>query len=400
MTKFGKFLDSNIRLLAQEAVGDALSDAQMEPADVQSVFFSNAAAGILTGQEMIRGQVALRDTGLLGKPIINVENACASASSALNLAYLSVASGQVDVAMAIGAEKLTHQDKRKSYAALGAAVDLLVFGDLIASMSAKGDAEPDPASKTEKTEKKGHSPFMEIYAMWARNYMNLTGATKEDFARVAVKSHFNASHNPKAQYQEIVTLQDVLDSRQIADPLTTLMCAPIGDGAACVIVCSKDWAKAHGLDLIRVRASVVLSGTLRQIDEPGVTVTASRKAYELSGIDPGDINVVELHDAAAPAELITYEELGLCAPGDGVKLLVSGETSLGGRVPVNPSGGLLSKGHPIGATGCAQIVELVDQLRGRCGGRQVENARLALAENGGGFLGTDAAAMAITILSK
>ena len=178
------------------------------------------------------------------------------------------------------------------------------------------------------------------------------------------------------------------------------MCAPIGDGAACVIVCSKDWAKAHGLDLIRVRASVVLSGTLRQIDEPGVTVTASRKAYELSGIDPGDINVVELHDAAAPAELITYEELGLCAPGDGVKLLVSGETSLGGLVPVNPSGGLLSKGHPIGATGCAQIVELVDQLRGRCGGRQVENARLALAENGGGFLGTDAAAMAITILSK
>ncbi len=409
MTRFGKYPEANIRTLAEEAVSEALKDANVEAKDIQSVFFSNGAAGILTGQEMIRGQVALRNTGLLGKPIINVENACASASTALYLARLAVASEQVDVAMAIGSEKLTHIDKSKSYGALGAAVDLLLFGDLIKSLSRKSDEvkvqDPNKNGSTEKgggsgSGGGGHSPFMDIYAAWAREYMTRSGATKEDFARVAVKSHYNASLNPKAQYQNIVTLEEVLSSRAISDPLTMLMCAPIGDGAACVIVASNKWMQSQGLPLVKIRSSIVISGTDRQINESGVTVKASALAYEEAGISPQDIDVVELHDAAAPAELITYEELGLCAEGDGVKLLTSGDTSLGGRIPVNTSGGLLSKGHPIGATGCAQIVELADQLRGRAKDRQVENAKVALAENGGGFLGTDAAAMAITILSK
>jgi acetyl-CoA acetyltransferase len=196
-----------------------------------------------------------------------------------------------------------------------------------------------------------------------------------------------------------VTVEDVLASREIAWPLTLLMCSPIGDGAAAVVVCSEDYARNRDIEAVRVRASVLVSGTDRQPGEPGAVERAAQRAFEQAGIGPEELDVVELHDAAAPAELMTYEELGLCAPGDGPRLLASGDTALGGRLPVNTSGGLLSKGHPIGATGCAQLVELVDQLRGRAGDRQVDGARVALAENGGGFLGTDFAAVVVTVLS-
>ena len=235
--------------------------------------------------------------------------------------------------------------------------------------------------------------------MNTKAYMERSGAVIEDFARVAVKNHHHGALNPKAQYRDEVSVDDVLASREISWPLTLLMCSPIGDGAAAVVVCSEEYARRRGVDPVRVRASVLVSGTDRAAGEPGAVERAAQRAYEQAGIGPDELDVVELHDAAAPAELITYEELGLCAPGDGPKLLASGDTALGGRVPVNTSGGLLSKGHPIGATGCAQLVELVDQLRGRAGDRQVEGARVALAENGGGFLGTDAAAMVVTILS-
>ncbi|MPZ00587.1 MAG: thiolase family protein [Actinophytocola sp.] len=396
MTGFGKFPDTTIRALAEEAVRDALADAGLSAADVQTVFFSNAVAGVLTGQEMIRGQVALRHTGLLGVPMVNVENACASASSAFNLAVSAVAAGSVDVALAVGAEKLTHRDKAKSFAAIGTAVDLAQLDDL--RRWARGSAGSRLPERAEDDEGK-RSFFMEVYAANTRAYMQRTGATAQDFAEVAVKSHAHAALNPKAQYRQPVTADEVLASRVVSDPLTLLMCSPIGDGAAAIVVCSEQRARRLRHPSVRVRSSALVSGTDRAGEEPGAVERAAAQAYERAGIGPEDLDVLEVHDAAAPAELMAYEELGLCGPGEAAALLRSGETRLGGRRVVNPSGGLLSKGHPIGATGCGQLVELADQLRGRCGNRQIPDARVALAENGGGFLGSDAAAMVVSILS-
>lgn len=392
MTRFGKFPDATIRSLAEDAVSEALADAGMSPSDVGMVFFSNAVGGVMTGQEMIRGQVALRQTGLLGLPLVNVENACASASTAFHLAVSAVASGSVDVALAVGAEKLTHEDKTKSFAAIGTAVDLFQL-DAIKRWAVAG-------TSAEREDDANRSFFMDVYAANTRAYMAETGTTVEDFARVAVKSHAHAELNPKAQYRTPVTVEQVLTSRMVAEPLTLLMCSPIGDGAAAVVVCSGERVRSKPGPRVRVRACSLVSGTERDNGEPGAAARAAARAYDQAAMGPEDLDVLEIHDAAAPAELMIYEELGLCGPGEAAKLLRSGETTLGGRAVVNPSGGLLSKGHPIGASGCAQLVELVDQLRGRCGARQVADARVALAENGGGFLGTDLAAAVVTILSR
>jgi acetyl-CoA acetyltransferase len=413
MTAFGKFMDSTVRSLAEEAVADALRDAQATPGDIEMAFFSNATAGILTGQEMIRGQVALRNTGILGVPIVNVENACASASSAFFLAHMAVASGAVDIALAIGSEKLTHPDKMRSFAAIGTAVDLdNVVGAreaLTRTLLGMGTAGPDAGSPLPvgaellaetKKDGGGKSPFMDVYAGMTRHYMEQSGATAEDFARIAVKNQANGKLNPKAQFGSDITVGQVLASRQISGPLTLLMCSAIGDGAAAIVLCSEEAARRLGADTVRVRATALVSGRDRGPGDAGAVDRAVARAYGMAGIGPNDLDVCEVHDAAAPAELIVYEELGLCGPGEGPKLLASGETALGGRVPVNPSGGLLAKGHPIGATGCAQLVELADQLRGRCGARQVDGASVALAENGGGFLGSDPAAIVITVLSR
>jgi acetyl-CoA acyltransferase len=390
MTCFGKFPDTTIRELAEEATNGALEDAGVTAGDVGMVFFSNAVAGLLTNQEMIRGQVALRYTGLLGVPMVNVENACASASSAFYLACMAVGSGAADVALAVGSEKLTHEDRARSFAAIGTAVDQQQVAELQQWASSASSAARQAGGK--------RSFFMDIYAANSRAYMNSSGATRQDFAEVAVKSHHHAALNPYAQYRAEVTVEDVLASREVAPPLTLLMCSPIGDGAAALVVCSPEAARRLGAR-VRVRACALVSGRDRRPGEPGAVERAAQAAYEEAGVGPGDLDVVELHDAAAPAELMTYEELGLCGEGEGPALLASGATRLGGRIPVNPSGGLLSKGHPIGATGCAQLVELTDQLRGRCGQRQVARASVALAQNGGGFLGTDAAAMVVTLLS-
>jgi acetyl-CoA acetyltransferase len=414
MTAFGKFMDSSVRKLAEEATAEALRDAHASPGDIEMAFFSNATAGILTGQEMIRGQVALRNTGVLGVPIVNVENACASASSAFWLAHMAVASGQADIALAIGSEKLTHPDKMRSFAAIGTAVDLdnlaaareALTRTLLGTGKAIGTDAGSPlpvqaeAAPPEKQGGGGKSPFMDVYAAMTRHYMEQSGATREDFARVAVKNQHNGKLNPKAQYGGDITVEEVLASREISGPLTLLMCSPIGDGSAAVVLCSEDAARRLGAETVRIRATALVSGRDRTPDEPGAVERAVAKAYDMAGVGPEDLDVLEVHDAAAPAELMIYEELGLCGPGEGPKLLASGETALGGRVPVNPSGGLLAKGHPIGATGCAQLVELADQLRGRCGARQVEGPQVALAENGGGFLGTDPAAIVITVLSR
>jgi acetyl-CoA acetyltransferase len=383
MTAFGKFPDRSLGSLAAEAVDAALADAAMSAADVQIAFFANATAGLITGQEMIRGQVALRGTGLAGIPVVNIENACASGSTAFGLAHQAVASGQCDVALAVGAEKLVHTDKQRSFTALASAVDL----DRRQAL--------DEFLYADRTESSG-SLFMDVYARLARDYMASSGAVAWDFAQVAVKNHRHGALNPKAQYRDEVTVEQVLDSRVISAPITLLMASPIGDGAAALVVCSDARARQLTGPAVRVRATALVSGT--DAGAPAST-RAARRAYAAAGIGPEDLNVVEVHDAAAPAELQIYEELGLCASGGGPELLASGATALGGRVPVNPSGGLLSKGHPVGASGCAQLVELTDQLRGRAGARQVEGARVALAENAGGFLGPDHAAAAVTILS-
>lgn len=379
MTPFGKFLQRNVKSLCEEAVQAALADAGVTAADVGAVYFGNAAGGTVNGQEMIRAQAALRNTGLAGKPMFNVENACASSSTALHLAWLAVASGQHETALVVGAEKLSHEDKAVSFAAFAGAVDV---------------EEPMP----EGVGLGRGSIFMDIYAAKARKWMGACGADASDFARVVVKSRRAASLNPFAQFRKETSIDEVLSSRMVSDPLTLFMCSSIGDGAAAIFICSEAYARKLASKPVFIRASSIVSAIPGHAEV--VAVRAGRAAYEQAGIGPQDIHVAELHDASAPAELIHYENLGLCAEGDAAKLICSGDTDIGGRISVNPSGGLLSRGHPLGATGAAQIVELTWQLRGQAGARQRPGARVALAENNGGQLAGDSAVALVTILSS
>jgi acetyl-CoA acyltransferase len=379
VTPFGKFQDKSLRMLAADAAGGALADAGCSPEEVDIVFFANAAEGLLTGQESIRGQVALDGTGLLGKPVVNCENACAGGSTAAHLAIMAVRSGSADVALALGAEKLTNPDRARTFSVFKSGWDVERYGG------------PDDSSD--------QSAFMSVYAQMTRDYMARTDATVEDFAAISVKSHDNGALNPNAQYRDPVTIEEVLASRVIDDPLRMLMCSPIGDGAAAVVVANARGLARLNAEPVRVLAAALRSGSRDATESP--VVVAARVAYEQAGIGPGDLDVIEVHDAAAPAELMVTEELGLVGPGEGPELFRSGGTRIGGRFPINPGGGLLSRGHPIGATGCAQLTELVDQLRGRCGARQVADAKIALAENGGGWLGGEGPAVAtITILAR
>jgi len=379
-TAFGKFIDRSVRSLAEEALQQALRDADVDASRIGVVFFANALSGLITGQETIRGQVALRHTPLMGTPIVNVDNACASGSSAFNLAWMSVASGQVDVALAIGAEKLTHEDKAVTFGAFASGVDV--------------DERKRMMRETPVT----HSLFMDIYAARTRKYMTESGATAEDFAAVCVKSRYGASLSPWAQFRDELTVEDVLTARVISDPLTLPMCSPIADGAAAAILVSEDVAKALGCPNVEVRASKIVSAN-RDGADPVCAIRAGQQAYEQAGLGPEDIHVAEVHDASAAAEIMLYERLGFAEPNRGVELLRRGVTSIGGRLPVNPGGGLLSRGHPVGATGIAQIVELTTQLRGAAGKRQRDRAKVALAECSGGEIGSDSALAAVTILA-
>jgi acetyl-CoA acetyltransferase len=227
--------------------------------------------------------------------------------------------------------------------------------------------------------------------------MKRYGTTKEQFARIAVKNHRNGSLNPNAQYQEVYSLEDILNSPVVAEPLTRLMCSPIGDGAAATILCASSMAGRYTGKPVRVLASTLSSGVDHGPNDPGVVTRVAQQAYEKAGVGPKDLSVIELHDASAPAELLTYEELGLCAPGEGGKLIDEGVTEISGRLPVNPSGGLLAKGHPVGATGVAQICEIFWQLRGEADKRQVANPKIGLTENGGGMVRGEAAALSIHV---
>ena len=399
MTNFGKFLDRSMKDIAGEAVKGALDSAGIDKSKLQVAVVGNATAGLITGQEMIRGQVVLREMGIGGIPIINTENACASSSTAFHVAWMYVSSGMYDIALAVGMEKLYHEDKRKSFQAIGAAVDVEWVQQMAAQ--AKEQQEKQRADNPDVAEGAGEkrSMFMDFYAAFARSHMAKYGTTKEQFARVAVKNHFHGSLNPHAQYREVYSLEDVLASPPVAEPLTRLMCSPIGDGAAATVLMSAEMAKQFTTKPVYVRASVLGSGFDRSPGDPDVTQTVSRKAYEMAGVSPQDLNVIECHDASAPAELVLYEELGLCAPGEGGKLIDSKATYFDGPIPVNPSGGLISKGHPIGATGVAQIYEIFTQLRGEAGDRQVKNPKVGMTENGGGIVKGDPAALAVHILT-
>ncbi len=400
MTNFGKFLDRSMKNLTREAVEGALGSAGMDKSQLQAAVVGNATAGLITGQEMIRGQVALRDMGIGGIPIINTENACASSSTAFHVAWTYVASGMYDVALAVGMEKLYHEDKTRSFKAIGSAVDVEWVQQMQAAAAAAKEAKKDqdnPGVAEGAGEKR--SMFMDFYAAFARSHMQRYGTTKEQFARIAVKNHYHGSLNPHAQYREVYTLEDILTSPPVAEPLTRLMCSPIGDGAAAAVLVSPEIARQMTTKPVWVKASVLNSGFDRQPGEDDVTTVTAKNAYEQAGVGPEDLNVLEVHDASAPAELVLYEELGLCAEGEGGALIDSKATYFDGPKAVNPSGGLISKGHPIGATGVAQIYEIFSQLRGEAGDRQVKNPKVGLTENGGGMVKGDPAAVSIHIFA-
>jgi acetyl-CoA acetyltransferase len=313
-------------------------------------------------------------------------------AAALHLAVTAVRAGSADVAMAVGAERLTSPDRQATFAAIGTALDLAGEGR---------DESRDAGPYVGDAARDGRSSFVDVYAELARRYLERTGATRADLAAVVVKNRRHAAANPLAQLRSPISVEEVLAGRLVVDPLTAPMCSPIGDGAAAVVVASAGAARRLGLrQAATVRASVVLSGRGDDASGPSVVERAAARAFEEASIAPDDVDVAEVHDGAAPGELIGIEQLGLTPAGGALQWLRDGTSALGGACPVNPSGGLLCRGHPIGATGAAQIVELTWQLAGRAGGRQVENARVAVAQNAGGWIGVDSAAAAVTVLSR
>jgi acetyl-CoA acyltransferase len=373
-TPCGRFLEATVASLAIEALDAALADAGIGENRVQAIFFSNALSGLMTGQECVRGQVALRHSRYGGIPTVNVENACASGSTALHLATQAIDAGAYETVAVVGSEKMSHPDRRRSIKALAGAADV----DLLT------DAPED------------HSVFMDGYAQRARRRIEQQGWTASDFANVVVKNRRHAVHNTGAQFRREMTTDEVLASRMISEPLTLPMCSPIGDGAAALVLTGTPDGAQHP---IHVRASA-LSATGGPA--PGTVVQrATATAREQSGLGADEVGVIEVHDATASAELEAYEHLGLAAEGEGNRLIVEGQTRLGGRLPVNTNGGLLSRGHPVGATGVLQIVELITQLRGEANGRQVTpTPALALAQNAGGFVEGDNAVAVVTILER
>jgi acetyl-CoA acetyltransferase len=397
MTRFGKYLDRNLKSLTREAVDAALQCAGMDKSTPQVAVVGNAAAGLNQGQECVRAQVVLRDMGIQGIPMINTENACASSSTAFQLAWLYVASGMCDVALAVGVEKMYSADKAKMFAQFTAGTDVELAQQMLAYMKEQAEKAAKAAPGQAGEPGKSRSVFMDIYATAARAHMERYGTTKEQFAKVAVKNHYNGSLNPMAQYREVYTLAEILASPPVSEPLTRLMCAPVGDGAAAAILVAADKVARYTTRPVWVRGSAIASGTDDR--NPGIGVRVARAAYEMAGIGPEDVDLAEVHDASAPAEILVYEELGFCAPGEGGRLIDEGVTELSGSKPVNTSGGLLAKGHPVGATGVAQLYEIFLQLRGEAGERQVEGAKVGLTENGGGMVRMEAAAAAMHILS-
>ncbi|WP_321926416.1 thiolase family protein [Burkholderia sp. BCC1998] len=396
MTRFGVFPECSIKDLTREAVEGALADAGAERHDIQAAFFSNTAQDILEGQVVVAGQVALRSMGFERIPMVNVENACASGSTAVHMAVSYVRSGMADIALAVGVEKMNFPDMAKVLGLFDGGYDVHDREGLQRILTELGGDRFDGGT--------GHrSAFMEVYASLARAHMRDFGTTQRHLAQIASKNHRHSTLNPAAHFRREFSVEEVLAARAIGFPLTVPMCAPMTDGAAALVLCNAEGLrKIRASRFLRILASVVGTGTDRPLNawDRSLTRIAALRAYEEAGVGPNDMSVAEVHDATAFGELLQSESLGFCEIGGGGALVDSGATALGGRIPINPSGGLESKGHPIGATGIAQLFELALQLRGEAGPRQVANARFAIAENGGGMYGGEEAVAAITILGR
>ncbi|MBR8155358.1 thiolase family protein [Burkholderia cenocepacia] len=402
MTVFGRHLDRSLDDLAREALQRALRDAGCHTDAIRAAFYAGITNGPLQGQLSIPGQVVFSKIGLEGIPVFNVENACASGSTAVHLAVRELQSGACDVALALGAEKMNVADKAKSFALFEAGWDVSRVDENFATLARLGEGiEPPPGSESERP----YSRFMKIYAAMCRHHMHTYGTTQRQIAAVSAKNHGHSVHNPYSQFRQPFTIDEVLAAAPITYPITLPMCAPLSDGAAAAILCTEEGLERIGADrsrCIRIAASVIRSFTRRRIDEPHKHIgrLAALQAYEQACVGPADMDVAEVHDASAMGEIIQAENLGFVPLGEGGPAAERGEFTLGGRIPINTSGGLESKGHPLGATGIGQLYELVTQLRGEAGARQVDGARHAIQENGGGLQGVEEAALAIHILSR
>jgi acetyl-CoA acetyltransferase len=404
MTVFGRHPERTVEDLAAEALGGALRDAGCSVHDIGAAFYSGITNGALQGQLSIPGQVVFSKIGLddAGIPMFNVENACASGSTAVHLAVQMLKAGACDVALCLGAEKMNVADKARSLALFEAGWDVARVEHNFATLARMGEGiEPPPGSESDRP----YSRFMKIYAAMCRHHMRTHGTTQRQIAAVSAKNHGHSVHNPFSQFRRAFTVEEVLAAPPITYPITLPMCAPVSDGAAAALLCNEDGLRRIGADrrrCIRIAASVMRSFSGRGIDEPHKSVghLAALEAYGQAGLGPGDMDVAEVHDASAMGEIVQAENLGLVPFGQGGPAAERGDFTIGGRMPINTSGGLESKGHPLGATGIGQLHELVTQLRGEAGARQVPGARHAIQENGGGLQGVEEAALAIHILSR
>jgi acetyl-CoA acetyltransferase len=399
MTPFGRHLDVGVYDLIGSAVNEALADAGARIDQVQWAAYGTVTHGFLHGQICVPGPIAMRRLGLQAVPVFTVENACASGSSAFHLAAQALRAGACDIALAVGAEKMNVPDKARMFGVFEAGWDVQTVEQNKQTLLELGrGVEPPPGTMSTRP----YSVFMDVYAAFCRDHMRRYGTTQRQIAAVSAKNHVHSVHNPRAQYRQPYTVEEVLAAPPIAYPLTLPMCSPISDGAAAAVLCNDAGLRRLGGSpsrAIRIRASVVQIGVDRTADEPsrGISALAAERAYEQAGLGPEDVDVAEVHDATAMGELINVESLGLVPRGESGPAAERGELSVGGRIPVNTSGGLESKGHPVGATGLGQIHELVTQLRGEAGARQVQAARIAIQENGGGLFGLEEAVVAVQI---
>jgi len=376
MTPFGKMLERSVKDLTREAVTAALRDAGCEASQLEAAYFSNACQGHMQGQQLIRGEIALRACGIEGIPVTNVENACASGSTALVGAVQFLRAGMGDIALAVGVDKMFSTDRERMFSVFDSGWDIETVEANRAKLLALGEGVEVPEG-TMST--RPYSAMMDVYAAWARFHMREFGTTRAQIAAVSAKNHQHSTRNPLSQYRNAYTVDEVLAAPPITYPLTLPMCAPVSDGAAAaVVVTERALARFDRRRAVKILATVLASGTERRPEEVEKHIgrRAALKAYEQAGVGPQDISVAEVHDATAMGEIIQIENLGFCRFGEGGPTSARGETTLGGRIPVNPSGGLESKGHPIGATGLGQMFELVGQLRGEAGARQVAGARI------------------------
>lgn len=373
-TVFGKFPDASLKELGAAAIDGALADAEIDRQDVDLAFVANSMASLVTGQTSVVGQTVLRADGFSSIPVFNIDNACAGGSSAVYLGAQAIESGQVDCVLVLGVEKLVHEEKWRSFRSLNGAAD--------PELAAGSGVDLDRASFF----------VSEVYPRRVDAYSREFGLDPEALAEIAVKNRWHASMNESAQYRQLMTTEDVLSSREVLSPITALMCAPISDGAAAVVLMrrqSQSSSRAVGIRGIAVGMGSPDGGSIER---------AGRRAFAQAGIGAHQVDLAELHDSISFNELTAYEDLGFCGRGEGGEHALTGVTKLGGALPVNTSGGLESRGHPVAATSVAQLVELTTQLRGEAGDRQVSGARVAVAENAGGFAKDDTAALCVTVL--